>query len=275
LHQDFCGEEDCRPVPWGRKFRVPKEGNAHNLPADYYERLTASLPPEMRIRYVDGECGPDLHGRPVFPDFSSQLHSGDLEYHPALPVLRGWDFGRQRPAVVWGQVHPNGCLNILNVKMGENVLLDTFADQVLTQSAIMFPRTQVWFDFGDPHGAQKREMSEETPIDLLRRKGIQVRYRDTSVRFGLDAIGRMLTTLVDKRPRLMVHRRNCNILVEAFAGGYTWPEYKPGKTETDRPYPDGYYEHPMDALRYLVVGVTLGMAGNGTDAKVQFLRWRR
>lgn len=276
LHQKFCLEEDSEAEAWGEKFKsLPKE-NELNLPAGYYETLGKGMPPEMRIRFVEGECGPDVHGRAVFPDFNYQLHAGKLAFDPKLPLLRGWDFGRVRPACVWAQLRANGQLDRLACLLGDNESLDSFANKVLNRTAVQFHGASKFYDFVDPHGVQRRDVAEVTSIDVLRKMGINPLYRETLIQTGLEYMAGGLNKLIIGRPRSMFDKTNCNSLIEGYSGGYSWPEYKIGQQMKDKPMADGYYEHLMDADRYIEVGVNMGMAGNrSANAEVQYTTRRR
>src|SRR5260370_25351544 len=81
LHRKFCNESDCDPQPWGKKFRPKPNENVINLPVDYYEETAKAMSPEMRLRFIEGECGPDPSGSPVFPEFKHSLHVGDLKFN--------------------------------------------------------------------------------------------------------------------------------------------------------------------------------------------------
>jgi hypothetical protein len=272
LHIEFCGEADCKPTPWGRKIRAHRDENKHNLPAGYYESISQNMTAEARIRFIEGDCGPDINGDPVFPDFATNLHSMDLKFEHGVPLLRGWDFGRQRPAVVFSQYLPNGWHNRLDMMMGENVLLTTFLERVLNYTGMAFPHAQEVMDFCDPHGDQKREMSDKSPMDLLRGAGLQPRFKDIRLDVALEWMGQELIRLIERRPQAAFDRVKCAVMVEGYAGGYTWPERRVGRTMKDKPLADGYYEHPMDGDRYTVVGIRQGWAGNQRKATARVLR---
>ncbi|UOF77408.1 large subunit terminase [Caudoviricetes sp.] len=257
LHKKFCGEEDCDPIPWGRKFRSLPNENAANLPVDYYKTIAKGMSAHQRLRLIDGECGPDVSGQPVFEDFNHDLHVGDLKVIPGIPLIRGWDFGRRRPAVVWAQLTPQGWVNRLAAMMGDNISLQSFATQVLNRSALQFPTNNTYVDSVDPHGTQERDVTELTSIKVLQQMGLKPRWRDTSIESGLELMSKGLNTLVRGRPRSMFDRVNCNLLIEGYSGGYSYPKKKDGVT-AQLPRKDGYYEHPMDADRYVEVAIDGG-----------------
>lgn len=262
LHQNFCGESDGAPVTWGTKFKpLPKENEA-NLPPGYYETISENMSPEMKIRMIEGECGPDPAGQGVFPEFRQSLHVDDFKVLPGRRGIRGWDFGRRRPACVWAQQLANGRVNFLAAELGENEGLPSFIRKVKQRSALQFPEIQEWTDFCDPHGTQRRDTSDETSIDILRKHGIQPKYVDVGIENGLEAMSAGLCKLIDGNPQFMFDRVNAALLIEGLGGGYTWPMPRPGQKMKGTPVADGYYEHPMDAFRYIAVNLEKGSGLN-------------
>jgi hypothetical protein len=257
LHKEFCMEDGCANPPMGKKFRPQAKENEKNLPRNYYQDIARGKNAQEIARFIEGECGPDPDGRPVFEQFIHALHVGKLEYNPSVPMLRGWDFGRRRPACVWAQLTPDGHLNILWAIIGENESTKQFAHKVKQTSAMMFPFARQWRDYGDPAGNQRKSNSDDTDITVLSREGITLMHRKTTIKQGLEVMTTNLTTLVGKRPRKMIDYR-CKLLIDAYTSGYRWPETRPGHKEPENPLKDGYYEHPMDADRYLEVNLSLG-----------------
>jgi len=261
LHKNFCNESDCNPVPWGKKFRPHPKENLHNLPKGYYEELSARYTPEMRVRFIEGECGPDPAGCPVFPEFSHSLHVAELKFDSTLPVIRGWDFGRLRPACTWAQlVNGRRDLNYLAAELGDNENLPLFAEKVIRRSNAQFNGAGGFVDYVDPHGDQRDDVTDKTSCDVLRDKGLRPQYRNVGVDTGLMLMSRDLTTITRGRPRAQFDRHGCQLLIEGYSGGYTWPEPRPGvsRQKNETPYKDGYYEHVMDTSRYIAVGTGLG-----------------
>ncbi len=260
IHKKFCGESDCEKVPWGKKFRPRREENEKNLPPNYYRDAAAGLSPEMLIRFIEGECGPDPSGQPVFPEFRQSLHVGQLRqyFDPALSLIRSWDYGRRRPSCVFAQRTARGHVNRYLGILGENESTEAFARRMLQVTALEFPGARQFRDFCDPHGTAKRSSSDESDIDIMRRCGINVQYRDVSINTGLELMSKGLCTLIDGRPRSMYDRDGCAHLIEGYQGGYTYPEPMPGKALKEKPLADGFYEHLMDSDRYIEVNLSLG-----------------
>jgi hypothetical protein len=259
VHYRYCGEESCLNPPFGKKFRPLRRENESNLPPGYYDELAAGMSPETKLRYIEGECGPDISGSPVFRnEFRSDLHVGDLLYYPSLPLILSIDFGRRRPACVWSQRTPEGFVNRLSEFLGEEMNTDRFAKTVNMLTATRFPHVRKRVEFCDPHGTAKKSVSDESDIDIMRRNGFQLQYRDVAKKTGLEKMSEGLNTLIKGRPRSMYNRKGTPLLIEGYVGGYTYPDAQPGKPLKEEPVADGFYEHLMDCDRYLEVNLGMG-----------------
>jgi hypothetical protein len=273
IHKRFCADgDDCWPVPWGRKFKPHRSENEANLPPGYYEEIAKGYTPEMFVRYVEGECGPDPAGEPVFgQEFNQLLHVRKIIYNPRLLFVRSWDFGRRRPGLVIAQIHPEGWVDRLYATVGQNEIMPRFRDRMLMTSAAKFPGVATWIDFCDPHGTAKKDTSEKSSIDYLIEGGIKPIYRDTEIEYGLGLMTLGLTTMVRGRPRSMFNEGDANMLIEGYAGGYKWPELKIGTNNAGskrKPVADGFYEHPMDCDRYIEVNLRPGATKKRSERRV-------
>lgn len=178
----------------------------------------------------------ESHVQPVWPD-------------PNFPVLRGWDFGFHHPACVWSQSH--GGFWVVGEVMGQDQTLDSFVkDVVLPYQAVLFPEgPSEWkfIDYGDIAGKQITDKSDFTSFAILSNYGIFPIGKKTAIEQGLTLIRQKIVSA-----ELQVHPR-CRILVEGFKGGYRYPEPSVAIPDPLFPMKDGFYDHLMDALRYVVV----------------------
>lgn len=137
--------------------------NAHNLDRGTIEAAESLYPlgHPMRRAKLEGLRGANSEGDPVYDGyFRPETHIDEhLEAWPWAPILAGWDFGAKHPAVVFWQVLPWGAIHGLGCIMGQNVMLEWFAPEVLRIAASWFPehvdatgRLQV-LHCGDPAGA--------------------------------------------------------------------------------------------------------------------------
>jgi len=229
-------------------YKASTVENKDNLPPSYFKKLE-EMPVEYRRRYLEGEWGSDIYGKPVFTEFNRKLHVNEnLKYIPGLSVIRSWDFGFHRPVVLWLQIDHDGNLNVLDELVGLDIYLTDFADKVIKHSVKKFPFAE-FEDTCDPSGSQYTDKGK-TSLEILRDFGITPFYRRTPVLERVYMIKKLLTTLRAGRPVLQIHPR-CEVLIDAMLGGYHFPETTSPKVK-DEPFKDGYYDHVVDALGYAV-----------------------
>ena len=196
-------------------------------------------------------------GDPYFTGFSRQVHVQRCSYDPKRPLLRGWDFGKGRPAVVWAQLGIDGKLRILYSFLGKNLNLYRLAPLIMAETNARFPGAQTITDYGDPAGSQETDKGASTAI-LAQQFGIQINYRWSYQEEGLKLIEQRLLVAEDGSPRLLLDPINKD-LIDGFAGGYQLETKEDPKSGivvyTNKAKKDGYYEHLMDALRYMVLNL--------------------
>jgi len=189
-------------------------------------------------------------GKRVYNRFNPGDHVRKLLYNPYRPLLRGWDFGYHRPAVVFAQVDPTPRLPRLYVLaelMGYDVEIFDFIPAVKKKTKQLFPQCTEFEDFCDPSGTRVSDTSSKSSIDVLIENGIDAAYRRSGIPEGILTIRDLM------RDNQFFIDESCAILRAGFLGGYAYPPAKENQPEDERPRKDGYYEHLMDALRYLVV----------------------
>jgi len=222
-------------------FRPQPRENQRNLPAGYYEAAGAAMPEELRQRYVDGAWGNTFPGEPVVRQFRRALHvRSDLKYQGGT-VFRFWDFGYNRPAVLWAQLAMDGRVQILGEYMGHHIEGTKFIEYVLAQTAQRFPSATKFVDYGDPAVAQHKDTG--SMLALLNNAGILMRYQRTPFDLSVQVLRKRFESVIEGEPAILVDE-TCRVLVDALLGGYHLKE--DGVT----PRKDGYFDHLVDALRY-------------------------
>lgn len=229
------------------------------LRSDYIDQLKLQYKddPAGYDMYVLGKDGLEVQGKPVFrKDFNDKVHvDSNIRFNPYLPLYIGLDFGFHHPAAIWFQRDDRDRFNVIAEKVGEDIGIDAWGDLILDFNKTHFKTARDIVYFGDPAGAQLSDKGDPT-IHQLARKGIHVHYRPhEDVNVGVELIRRLMTTMVDGRPRLVFHPR-CKVLMEAFRGGYYYKQHSDGSYGA-KPHKDGFYDHPVDAFRYGVENVTL------------------
>jgi hypothetical protein len=215
-----------------------------SMPTDRWER-------EMEINFSRTE------GTPVFQDFNDKVHIKSLEVNPYKPILRGWDFGRNRPRVVLAQKDNEDRLCVLREIVMTNVIATVFVQKVLSICGTEYksmPRSDgslvpiIYEDYADPSGYFKSDKDEKCTIEILNAYGIYPLAKENSIERGINIISNLLLLRKDNKPGLYINHRNCTLLTEAFMGGYV-------RATDGKPVKDLIYEDVMDALKYIVLNV--------------------
>lgn len=226
--------------PWLKLFKPSPTENTRNLPAGYYESMTASLPEDLRQRLVDGEWGSTFPGKPVIRQFSRSLHvRKDLVYKGGT-IFRFADYGYRHPACLWAQIKKGGNLQVLREYWGTDVEGTAFAQLILQKTAEWFPDAIKFVDYGDPAVQQVKDTGQM--LAILMKAGILVQYQKTPFDLSLQLLRKRFETLVEKEPAIVIDE-SCKMLIDALAGGYHY------KDDGVTPH-KGLYDHGVDALRY-------------------------
>lgn len=247
----------------------------------------------LRRRFIEGKRGLSIVGKPVYgATFKSRLHVVRLAINAQVPLLEGYDFGHKHPAVVWAQILPWGELRVLGGILGFDQFIEDFMPIVIQQRAQWFgtpaltddPRGR-WakgdlilpFDVqstGDPAGDQNNSQGTRlSAADVLREHGVnlytiaganhpdardrclqviagyQKRLTRQGPAFAIDPV-RWLAVMPDGTLQGSTH------MVDAFEAGYVWDERAIAHSvspNTRRARKDGYYDHSMNALEYVVL----------------------
>jgi len=177
----------------------------------------------------------------------------EVQFIEGMPLYCGIDFGRIHPALMVTQLDTNDNWNALSTLMGDNILIQKFAPKMREHIAQSYYGAEVFW-FCDPAGSAKSDKMEKSSIQILHDNGIYPRYRKTNFWDGINIIDKKLTSLNAGRAELAVHPRNI-ALIEGFRGGYRSKAKADGVALEDKPARDGYFEHVMDALRMIAVGL--------------------
>lgn len=195
-----------------------------------------------------------VSGKSVFQEFDPASHLNPAVYYaPGIPVWRGIDFGYHRPAIVYSQCLGDGAWWALGEILGQDTSLAKFLEnEVFPYEKENFPDAN-FVTCADPAGKQVSDKSEHSSFAVLANYRIFPYARKTEINEGLTLIRNKLHETVVGRPGLLIHPDRCPILAEGLGGGYHYPEVRPGKPEPELPEKDGYYDHVIDAFRYVAV----------------------
>ena len=222
--------------------------NLGNLPDGYVDELKRTFTPDMQQRMIYGLFGKVFKGRPVFPQFSRGNFIKAMDYDPTSPLIRGFDFGYNRPAVVWAQMK-NKQIRIIAELMGKAIYLaDFIKDEVLPYQMSVFGESKCKpLDFCDPRGSDESDKGK-TSIQVLNEHGIYPAYRRTWIEEGLKVIKECMDTkdLATGEPNFLIHPR-CKVLIDGYRGGYAREDGE------EKPRKDDFFDHLQDCARYLII----------------------
>ena len=241
-----CLSNDCFQCP------LLKDCDSKAQKASGYMKISDAITQMKRSSRSSWECEM-LCKRPmrdnvVFPEFSYAEHVRPLEYDKSLPIYRTIDFGYVNPFVcLWLQVENTGKIRVINEYYQKRKTVAENAQKILEYTPC--PENEVAMTFCDPAGTQSSDITGSSAVKELRKLGISVRYRRSSIIQGLEEIRKRLKN-ANGHVDLLIDPA-CKNLIESFEC-YHYPEGTQGQG-SELPVKDGIYDHAMDALRYFFI----------------------
>lgn len=239
---------------WG-KFN--SYDNQKNLPPGYIESLMEAHKDNMAWvkMLIEGEFGFDINGRPAFECYRPEIHDAEITPDPTLPILRGWDFGYNRPAVTWSQYTRDGRFLVLREHCPVGIQLRNLCEEVRSLERDWFDNfhPSQFKDYGDIAGDQAQSTGPEQIEFVENYFGTVVESAGKlRVNVGLEVLRGLMTSLTRKgQPRFAVDY-SCERLREALGGAYY---YSMDKTD-ERPIKGEGYDDVVDSIRYVAQMVT-------------------
>jgi hypothetical protein len=286
LAKEFPLAGDVCTKPGHKYIRADLYSNAHNLGETVLAGYEADYPPghPERRTVIEGRRGLTLMGEPVYKrQFKRETHVAPVTFNPYYPLLEGWDFGEEKPAVVWWQYLKHlAAIRILGAVKGSEVYLETLAPRVLDIRRRLFPHATEIRSHCDPTGATGNHGLQRTAVAVLHELGVPASFEPTAndapVRdAAIQKIGGyMLRQAVDGSPAFLLHptcielvwegdslvEQESDILARSFEAGYIWDD----KARSDR-YPNlrkpkkgTRYDDLQNAGEYVVIGEQIPMA---------------
>ena len=228
----------------------------------YYERLAASpLGDAWIARYVRAEFGEDPSGLAVHREtFNLNFHVLDsIDPLQAQMLIVGQDFGRN-PCSIILQMDARGKVRVLGECIAEDISLELHIQKSLRPllASVRYAGLPCVI-VGDPAGAAKDSLYEETAFDMLKRLGFIAYPAPTNdIDARLRAVDSLLLQQREGGPAITFSLDHCPTLVRAMMGGYRYAKTKSGQT---KPLPDksNQYSHPADALQYGCLAIHGGL----------------
>jgi len=194
----------------------------------------------------------------IYGDFNYQLHVKPQYFNPDVPLLVGWDFGYNRPAVAYCQYF-DGIFRVLRSIMGYKMTLDKFSDMAFSLEKEHFGEAGLIFDFCDSAGKQKNKQTGLSDIQALNRildkRGRYLRYKTCiDIEAEHDLVRTALSRLQRGEACFQIDNSNF-VIVNAMRGGYHYHGDGErvcgcGANEFFEREVD-YNKHLMDCIRYV------------------------
>jgi len=248
-------EEKQHPAWFAEQFVQPSglSEEAENIPnltnPNYYHLLKEGKKPEWIKVYILGEYGFVVDGKPVYPEYSDQMHRVSVDPVPGSPIIRSWDFGLT-PACCFSQLLPDGRWLVFDEMTSTSMGFDQFSDDVLEHCRRSFRGQAQFEDYADPAGNQRAQTDKKTCFDIAETKGIMMEPSIQDPGLRMESVRKPLRTLTGGEPQFVLHPR-CTTIRKGFLGGYNLRRIQVAGPERYALKPDkGPLSHIMNAMEY-------------------------
>lgn len=236
----------------------PKAENIDHLPGGYnyyYQQLLGKTREWIRV-FIQGEYGAIVDGKPVFPEYMDDLHYVDAEIPVlrGLPLWAGWDFGLT-PAVAFAQLHPNGCLNVIDELVSDGMGLEQFIQQVVRPHIENHYYGMIINSYGGGEAAIRSQTDESTCLEILSKYGIPTQVTPTN---SFLPRRESVASLLIRQKGLKLSNK-AKILRKGFLGKYYYKRVQIIGEERYKNEPcKNIYSHIQDALQAICLLITRG-----------------
>jgi len=247
----LLGTDDPKRLAQGRKY-YERFVNMYGEDSDWVKR------------YVKAEYGNDPSGAAVFKEsFRSNIHVvPETLLIPGYPLLVGQDFGRNPWSLICQMDHM-GRLLVHEEVSATNIGIEKHINERLRPVLMARYLGYKVAIIGDPSGAYKGSISEESCFDAVGRLGLSWYPAPTNeISPRIRAVEALLGRQIAGGAGILINGTRCPHLVRAMAGGYRYKKTKEGalKPKPEKDDPDGF-SHVVDDLQY----VSLIVHGGITD----------
>lgn len=212
------------------------------LDQSYWDELN-SLPVGLRRAWVEGDW--TVFSGQAFPLWSNERHVADL--HPDdipahWPRTVGIDWGFAKPfAAVWLAKDPDTGRYYLYRELYQAGLTDQQQARLIREYTM--PGERIIARFADPSmWSKKTQTTITSSADVYAAEGVHIQPGDNDRLSGKRKVDRLLMSLPDGRPGLIVSSE-CRNFIKTFPV-LAYDEHKPEDVNTDMD------DHLYDALRY-------------------------
>lgn len=242
-----------------RSWKRPSWTNRIVFPGGRQDPEILEAEEDLTVDEFSRQYGADFTDKTgiVMQEWDDELHLGDFDYDPHMPLYMAVDYGFTNPFVVlWIQVDPV-YEQIRVIKERRWRRLDT--PQVAEDIALEFPKfvqacRAIYPDPAEPDDTMTLERALRIPA--YANTGGELKNRLTLIRTALK--GRVLPS---GKPRLVVDR-SCTQLAWEMREGYKWPERK-SEVTSDSENPMDKDNHGPEALGRFFRGMYRSPAAEG------------
>jgi hypothetical protein len=182
----------------------------------------------------------------VFSQFDPQVHVGQVDYDPNLPLYRSIDFGFVNPFYcLWIQTDQQGNVRVIDEYIRRKATIDIHAQAITERTPD--GEASVVCTFCDPAGAGRNDITGTSAVKELRRYGIKLRYSKSRILDGIELIRRAIRNGQGKSS--LVISPKCQNLIQAMQC------YHFRSDASELPDKDGLWDHQIDALRYFFINI--------------------
>lgn len=233
----------------------PEAENLEYLPGGrgYYLNQIRGKSEAWIKQFVEAEWGFSVAGKAVVPSFRADYHISKypLTVNPYLPVVAGTDPGLAGSAFIFGQLEPNGRLNVL----GELVQEGYGAERVVKERLKpyirrRFPNNKVILAV-DPAANNRSNNDEKTIVSTFKKYFETDHETNNRLPLRLDSIEYYTSTLVEQGPALQIDPKECPVLVRALKGGWRYAMNTKLDIMKNAEPEKNAYSHPGDGFGYL------------------------
>jgi len=250
----------------GKWVENPLAENVENLPDGYYIKGMEGKKPDWIKVNLANEYGFVMDGKPIYPEFVDSIHvaSEPIEPIPGRVIYIGIDFGRT-PAAVFGQVDVVGRWKWMHELVTEDMGAGRFGELLAKECKAKYPgyTFSIWCD---PSGDDKPQSSEDSPLKVLRTKGVMARRAIASTSHPNDpvirreSVSQPLSKLIDGEPGLVISP-TMTVTRKGLAGGFCYKRIQVAGDDRFHDKPDkNKFSHVCEAGEYMMIGGGEGRA---------------
>jgi hypothetical protein len=230
------------------------------LDPDYYPELIETNTEAWVHQYVDNHYGDALDGQAVFRNsFKKEFHVSKYPLIPSFhhPLIVGLDFARH-PAAAVLQGDATGRMNMLaELDSGGNMGIEKFTNELLYPLLLTERfRGIPMYAVGDPSGADRGQIGEESVFQALKRLGVPAFPASSNhINPRLRAVEKYLLQQRNGGPAFIIDP-SCKVAIAGFQSRYRYKTKTSGQLDDTTPDKIRPWADIQDAIQYACLGTS-------------------